>query len=504
LRAPRPTAILFSSFDHPTAFRSPPLDTVLDRFLALDPSVDFWSLRVVDEWRERLAVRRGVLEPPSVARSVGAMVSVVTGGGSGYAATSDLSGEGLAAALEAASDWARRSAGLALGPVEPPASAARGGYRSPVARPWEALSAADKVTLLGDAGTALRAVDGGAGRLVDWEASLARRRSEVLLATSHGAHIEQTFEIVHPGLAAVANEGAETQARTLGAGDLVYQGGLEHLERLDFAAAARQVAEEALALLAAPDCPNGVFDLVILPGQMATQVHESIGHPLELDRILGDERNYAGGSFVTLDLFGRYRYGSELLNVVFDPGVEGELASYRFDDEGTPAERAVLIRDGILERPLGGALSQRRANLPGTASARACDWNRPPIDRMANVNLAPGESPLEALVGAVEDGLLIDTNRSWSIDSSRNKFQFGCEYGRRIREGRLAELVRNPSYRGRTTAFWRSLAGVGDAGTVETLGIPGCGKGEPNQTIGVGHATPACLFRGVSVFSRAG
>jgi predicted Zn-dependent protease len=237
-----------------------------------------------------------------------------------------------------------------------------------------------------------------------------------------------------------------------------------------------------------------------MPSQMALQIHESIGHPLELDRILGDERNYAGTSFVTPEMFGRYRYGSELLNITFDPGVMGETASYGYDDEGTPAERVFLIRNGILERPLGGFRSQVRAGLPGTANARACDWNRPPIDRMANLNLEPGKSRFAELVAQVARGVLMDTNRSWSIDDSRNKFQFGCELGRLIVDGELRGLVRNPNYRGVSAAFWRSLAGVGDADSFELHGVDSCGKGEPNQMIHVGHASPPCLFRDVAVF----
>ena len=253
-------------------------------------------------------------------------------------------------------------------------------------------------------------------------------------------------------------------------------------------------------MLEAPQCPRGRIHLLMIPSQMALQIHESIGHPLELDRILGDERNYAGTSFVTPDMFGRYRYGSELLNVTFDPSVSGELASYAFDDEGTPARRDYLIRGGILERPLGGRLSQLRSGLLGVANARASDWDRPPIDRMANINLEPGEGGLDVLLGRVERGVLMDANRSWSIDDSRNKFQFGCELGRLIEDGELRGLVRNPGYRGVSADFWRSLAGVAGRDRLEVRGVSNCGKGEPNQSVFVGHAAPPCLFRDVTVF----
>jgi predicted Zn-dependent protease len=275
---------------------------------------------------------------------------------------------------------------------------------------------------------------------------------------------------------------------------------MEQLPLVGFPDQAEQLAEQALALLSAPECPSDIRDLLLMPNQMVLQIHESIGHPLELDRILGDERNYAGTSFVSLDMFGSYRYGSGLLNVTFDPSRPEQLASYGFDDEGTPAERTYLIRNGILQRPLGGASSQTRAGLAGVANARACSWNRPPIDRMANLNLEPGTSSLQELIGSIERGILMDANRSWSIDDSRNKFQFGCELGRLIEQGELKGLVRNPNYRGISANFWRNLAKVGNADTLEVGGTPNCGKGEPNQVIHVGHATPACVFRDVEVF----
>ena len=233
---------------------------------------------------------------------------------------------------------------------------------------------------------------------------------------------------------------------------------------------------------------------------MMLQVHESIGHPLELDRILGDERNFAGTSFVTLDMFGAYRYGSDLLNVTHDPTRAHQYASYGWDDDGLRAEKQFLIRNGILERPLGGSVSQARAGIAGVANTRASSWNRAPIDRMANLNIEPGTSSLDALIAGVKLGVMMRTNVSWSIDDSRNKFQFGCEWGRVIRQGKLAEVVKNPNYRGISATFWRSLSGVGDESTYEVMGTPFCGKGEPSQVIRVGHASPACRFSNVEVF----
>ena len=327
-------------------------------------------------------------------------------------------------------------------------------------------------------------------------------------AISHAAAVngepgvEQEWRFVMPGASVTAFADGDTQTRSLGGQYNGYcqQGGLEIVQASGLLGAGRRVAEEALELLTAPNCPTGTLDLLLLPEQMLLQLHESIGHPLELDRILGDERNYAGTSFVTPEMFGSYRYGSDLLNVAYDPTIPQEFASYGWDDDGSPAQKHLLIENGILRRPLGGAISQARAGLPGVANARACSWNRAPIDRMANLNIEPGDATLAELIASVDRGVLMDTNVSWSIDDSRNKFQFGCERGVLIEGGKLAGVVKNPNYRGISATFWRSLKRVGNASTAHTMGTPFCGKGEPNQIIRVGHASPACLFANIDVF----
>ena len=475
------------------------LNDIAQTFAHLAPAVDFWSLRLVDEREEHLSVRQGVLSPLSTQLNRGAFVSVINGAGSGYAATCDLTPSGLRAAVQQAHGWARRNAPhMLLDTRDLPRPAQHVQYHTPVQQTWDSIPLPDKITLLHDACAAL-AVD---ARIVDRVAVLQRRVTDTLLISSTGARIEQHFDYLLPGLMAVANEGARTQRRT-GVSDGAGQGGWERLALLGFPGKAREVAEQALALLHAPTCPVGVTDVLLMPDQMMLQIHESIGHPLELDRILGDERNFAGTSFVTRDMFGSYRYGSELLNVTFDPAHPGQLASYACDDDGSPAEHTYLIRDGILQRPLGGATSQARSGMPGVANARACDWNRPGIDRMANLNVEPGDSSFNALVASIEHGVLMETNSSWSIDDSRNKFQFGCELARVIENGELKGLLRSPNYRGVSATFWRNLVKVGDRSTFEVLGTPNCGKGEPQQVIHVGHASPACVFRNVDVFGGA-
>nr|WP_040856056.1 TldD/PmbA family protein [Thiorhodovibrio frisius] len=466
-------------------------------FAAVAPACDYWSLRLVSEHWDRLEVRQDVLEPTNLGYTLGAMVTVVARGGLGYAATNDLSRPGLRAAGRCARGWALRHAAHGLFDSSLyPRSGLQADYISPVAQPWGEVPLTDKLDLLHQANQAL-AID---ARILDWSAWLGWNGVDQLLVSSAGASVFQHLEYLHSGLLAVANAGAQTQRRRGGGADWPGQGGMERLDATGFLEQAPQVAEDALALLEAPECPVETLDLVLMPSQMALQIHESIGHPLELDRILGDERNYAGTSFVTPEMFGQYRYGSELLNVTFDPRLPGELASTIADDEGTLAQCEYLIRDGILERPLGGALSQARSGLPGTANARASGWDRPPIDRMGNINLEPGSASLAQLIAGVERGVLMETNRSWSIDDSRNKFQFGCELGRLILDGELRGLVRNPGYRGRSAAFWRSLDGVGDGDSRQVRGVCNCGKGEPNQAIYVGHASPPCRFRQVEVF----
>ena len=475
------------------------MDGLAQRFHEILPAgVEFCSLRVVDERTEMLSVRGAVAQPPSRTRDRGAMITVHHGGGVGYAGTPDLSTSGLRAALERARRWAEATAGQTVfDPRSVVMPTPRGSYRTPVVQRWDAIPVAERLERLARVSGRLAADP----RLVEVVASAMAVDVDALYLTADGGEVHQELRHLSPEIEVFAHEGGQTQRRTLGGlRGASRQGGAEVFDRYDFEGAAERVAREAIELLSAEECPSGPMDLVLAPDQMMLQIHESIGHPLELDRILGDERNYAGTSFVTLDMFGSYQYGSELLNVSFAPDVPGELSSYAFDDDGAPAGRVMLIDRGLLMRPLGGTISQARAGLAGVSNSRAASWNRAPIDRMANLNVEPGDLSFEQLIGRVERGVFMETNLSWSIDDSRNKFQFGCEYAREIVDGRLGRVLRNPNYRGISATFWRSLAGVGDGSTWQVFGTPYCGKGEPNQIIRVGHASPACLFRGVEVF----
>jgi predicted Zn-dependent protease len=466
------------------------------RFAALRSRAEFFSLRYVRQTSQHLSVRKNVAEPPHLSSDEGAMLTVRINGVEAYAATSDLSQRGLQSALEQAEQQARRLAPYPLLDLrDQPVSTSRADYLSPhLTDAFPSLS--DCYHLLNTESAAVPSDE----RLVSWQVSLGLDNVEQIYLNSAGAEIRQAQRFVYPGMSVTAYHGGDSQTRSLGRDNFGQQGGAEVISNCGLIGAAAQVADQALQLIMAPNTPAGPRDLLLTPDQMILQIHESIGHPLELDRILGDERNYAGTSFVKASDFGNLQYGSKLLNVTFDPDIPEQLASYGYDDDGTPASKQFLIRDGLLIRPLGGALSQYRSGMDGVANSRACNWNRPPIDRMANLNVEPGDQPMENLIGNIEHGILMSTNRSWSIDDARNKFQFGCEWGQLIENGELKGVVKNPNYRAISAQFWRNLSAVGDRSTFEVLGTPNCGKGEPNQVVRVGHASPACVFSQVDVF----
>jgi predicted Zn-dependent protease len=462
-------------------------NTIKDRFQKIIPNVEFCSLRYVEEQSEILSVRQNIIQAPSSSHDSGVMFTIMDKGGLGYAATSDLTEQGLRNAIKLAQQWAELSRNKSLIHFsQMPHS--QGEYYSTVKKSWNSVSTADKLDLLLEESRQCHQND----KIVDSQAYLYSITTKQLYLTNAGGEIIHEQEYLIPSLQVTANHGVETQYRSFG--ESGRQGGLEILDHIGFVGKGKQLADEALQLLAAPNCPTENMDLVLAPDQMMLQIHESIGHPLELDRILGDERNYAGTSFVNLDMFGNYQYGSPLLNVTYDPTITEEIASYGFDDEGSAAKKTTIIDKGILVNPLGGE---------NVANSRACSWNRPPIDRMANLNVEAGNSSFNDIISSVERGIFMQTNLSWSIDDSRNKFQFGCERAQLIENGELTQLVKNPNYRGISANFWRNLKMVGNADTFKVLGVANCGKGEPNQVIRVGHASPVCLFSNIDVFGGA-
>jgi len=473
------------------------LKNVRNSFLEVAEKNLFSTMRIVFSHSESIGVRQNVSLPPAFADDIGYMITVYVKDGSGYAASSDLSIEGIKTAYSKAKQWASFNNGKSVIPFSKiDRLTPKGSYYSLVEKPWNSVDLSEKVGYLKDLNSAMKSEF-----VVDYTASLDYIKRKSIFLTSEGTESLQDYDFIIPYLSLTSAKDGKVQRRSLDSFAIAMQGGVEIFDKVGFNTdSAKRLATEAAELLDAPLCPAGKMDLLLDPGQMVLQIHESIGHPLEIDRILGDERNYAGTSFVTKDMVGTFKYGSDLLNITFDPTVEGQFATYLFDDDGNRTQKEHLIKKGVLKRALGSDISQYRSSLPGTANSRASNWNRPPVDRMANINLEPGDSSLETMVAGIEKGVFMKTNQSWSIDDSRNKFQFGCEWGQLIENGKLTKLVRKPNYRGISINFWNNLKMVGDLGTTEVKGVPNCGKAEPNQAIFVGHSSPVCLFSDIDVF----
>jgi predicted Zn-dependent protease len=461
----------------------------------LDVPADWVGLRATREVSTTRSVRDGIPETNGTSLSQGLMVEVLVKGQIGYAATNSFTVERVQAAAQeayrqaiAASEWNIHPTPLSARPK------VVGQYASPILKPFDALTPGEINEILVKICQTLKVGD----RIVQASATALTTEKDTWFVSSNGSEIQQKFWQIGTDYAATAQEGAVIQRRSHN-GWLAhcYQGGMEHLLIADLWNQVQRIGEQAIELLSAQECPTETTTLVLAPDQMLLQIHESVGHPLEL---LGDERNYAGGSFIKLTDFGSRVYGSPLMNITFDPTVAGEFASYGFDDTGVAASREYLIKEGILQRGLGSLESQSRSNVPGVASTRASSWNRPPIDRMANLNLEPGTASFADLIGNIDHGIFMESNRSWSIDDQRHKFQFSCEYAKRIEQGQLTQTLRNPNYRGITPRFWGSLTKLGDRSTWQMFGTPVCGKGEPNQVIWVGHGSPVAVFADVEVF----
>ncbi len=474
------------------------LNVLLD---SVDVPADWVGLREVYEAHTPRMIRDGVPVANSKSFTHGIMIEVLVNGQFGYYGTPIMTKEGVSKAAKNAFKQAKIASESALFSFDYSARPAfQGEYKSPFRKDSKSLSAGRINQLLLDAYNQLKVSE----KIVSASSLCQLIETSFKFASSNGSDIKQDFLMLEFDLSATAADGTNQQTRTFGGmRGTCRQMGLEFFDRYEIMANANRIGKQALELLNADECPTGEMDIIIAPDQMMLQIHESIGHALEVDRILGDERNYAGWSFVKLEDFGNLKYGSDLMNITFDPTLESEFASYAFDDGGLKAAKEYLIKDGILVRGLGGKESQIRSGLEGVANFRSSGWNRAPIDRMANINLEPGESSLDDLISKVDYGVYMESNKSWSIDDYRNKFQFGCEFGKIIENGKLTKTVKNPNYRGISTPFWNNLKGVGDKETFGIYGTPNCGKGEPNQSIRVGHASPACLFEKVQVFGGA-
>ena len=492
--------ILFTSWDLTMKF-----DLKFDLKVALShihlPQAEWIGLREVKEINTTRYVRDRQPQSNGRSQSHGVMIEVLVDGQFGYASTNyldltniQITAEKAYQQAKTAAQWAVHHFTIAQRPK------AIGQYFSPFLEPSSAIAPKEMNELLIEICEKLKVSE----KIVKTSAYAVITETETNFVSSNGSDIYQKILAIATDYAATAQDGAIIQRRGDN-GQLARcnQIGMEIFDQTSILQRAQIIGEQAVELLSAAECPTETTALVLAPDQMLLQIHESIGHPLEIDRILGDERNYAGGSFVKLEDFGKMQYGSSLMNVTFDPSASGEFASYAFDDVGIPATKEYLIKEGKLLRGLGSVESQVRSRIDGVANARATSWNRPAIDRMANINLEAGTHSFDQAIGDVERGVYMQSNRSWSIDDYRNKFQFGCEYAKLIENGKLTKTLRNPNYRGITNQFWNSLAKVGSQQTVEAYGSPFCGKGEPNQVIRVGHASPVCLFANIEVFGGA-
>ncbi|MEL3904571.1 MAG: TldD/PmbA family protein [Treponemataceae bacterium] len=472
---------------------------LLEVACAAAPLADFVTLRVQNAKSNSFAMTDGVLDGVSEGSDYGAMVEVFYQGAYSYAATPTLTEDGIECAARKAFDAVRAKKFFNLcefdTDVRPQTFAE---YKTPVKK-HTAPSLPEIIDSLSALCSAMRVND----KIISTNAYLFYGVETVEIASSLGAHSVQEFNYIGYNFQATARKDEIIQHRSYnGSSAMTFQGGWELFDLPKLLIEAKRIGEEACELLTAEESPTDKRTLVLMPNQMMLQIHESVGHALEVDRILGDELNFAGGSFVKLSDIGTMKYGSSLMNIVFDPTNPIQLANYAVDTTGTPAEKKYLIKDGLLIRGLGGIESEQRIRSYGAhvANMRSCSWNRPPIDRMANINLEPGKTSFDKMIASIEKGILMDANRSWSIDDYRNKFQFGCEYGKLIENGKLTKTVRNPNYRGITSNFWHNLIAVGDASTFQAFGTPNCGKGEPNQVIFVSHASPVCAFKETEVF----
>jgi len=455
--------------------------------------------RHVHTREEHLAVHDELVDAADAAENEGIGVRVLVGGAWGFAATRDITSAGAEAALRRA---------LAVAAAQPAAGARPLAPVAPQTGHWEgacevdpfALALEERLAHLFAAVAAMR----GDPRVVRAEASAAMRRTSKALATSDGTAVTQVLTECGAGIAATAVGDGELQVRTYPCshGGTVAAAGWEQVVGLDLAAHAPRVAAEAIELLTAPVVPEGRSTLVLHGEQLALQLHESIGHALELDRMLLGEASYAGTSWVTAaDIAPGLRYGSEQLDVTADATLPGGLGSFGWDDEGVPATRTPLIEAGMLRATLSDRQSAAAIGLDRSGGcARAEGFARQPIVRMTNVSIEPGAAgSLADLIADTDDGLYLESNRSWSIDDRRWQFQFATEVAREIRGGELGRLYRNPSYAGITPEFWASLDAVCGPQEWRLWGLTNCGKGEPGQLMAVSHGTSPARFRDVQV-----
>jgi TldD protein len=464
---------------------------------ALDAGARYADARVMHRRYESMSARNGEIEELTQDEDAGIGVRALVGSSWGFFAVPDLSGAAARSAGERAAAIAAASARVP-GPAADlvPVATATGSWSSPCAVDPLGVPLSDKGDLL--VHTTKTMADAGAdvaeGLYQIWDTAK-------WFVSSEGHRVDQHIRECGAGISSTVIGDGETQRRSYPS----YRGqygtqGWELVSSLDLAAHAARIAEEARELLTAPVCPEGETTLILGGEQLALQIHESVGHAIELDRILGWEAAFAGTSWLDLARLGTLEYGSELMNITIDPTIPGALGSFGYDDEGTPAQSRDAVREGRWVGVLAGRDSAAVAGLDYGGSVRADGWARLPMVRMTNVGLEPGPHTLDEIIAATDEGVLMDINRSWSIDDKRLNFQFGCEIGWEIRNGKRGRMLRNPTYTGIGPIFWRSMDMLSD----ETVawGTPNCGKGQPGQVGHTGHPAAPARFTNVRVGVR--
>jgi TldD protein len=458
------------------------------------------DIRILHRAEQRVTTRNGTVGTVSEDHDQGFGIRVIADGAWGFASSAMLEAEevdrivSLAVEIARASAQVQRDGGVDLGsPLQYVDQ-----YRTPAEIDPFSIPLEAKIDLLLQADAAMRRVQG----VRVSEANVVSLRDHKIFASSEGSYIEQELIETGCGIVATAVGDGEIQKRSYpnAFGRHQMTRGWEFVQEMDLPGHAEQIADEAVALLRADQCPSGVTTLILGPTQLALQIHESCGHPIELDRVYGTEAAYAGTSFLTPDKLNSFRYGSEVVNLTADATIPGGLGTFGYDDEGVPAQRIPIVRNGIFRGYLSSRETATRLGLPGSGGAmRASGWNRIPLIRMTNVNLEPGEWTLEDLIADTDDGIYMEMNRSWSIDDKRLNFQFGTELAYEIKNGKWGRLLKNATYTGITPEFWRSCDAICNVDHWAVWGTPNCGKGQPSQVAHTGHGAAPARFRNVRV-----
>ena len=465
---------------------------------ALAAGASYADARGIETRIERARVKNGATAGLVADTDRGVGVRVLADGAWGFAGTADLDEPDLRATARRAVDLARAAAPtlaepVTLAPVEPAVAEVRAQF----ARDPDDVPVEDRLALLMECDRLMRAA--GADLAMGYVSVLRRRQH---FTSSEGASICTDRIETGGGLDATAVGAGLACRRSYPSshGGQVETRGWEVIDEIDLCAQAARIADEARRLIDAPCCPSGTMDIILGGGQLALQLPESCGHPIELDRVLGTEASYAGMSFLTPEKLGEFRYGSPLVNITADATLPGGLGSFPYDDEGVPAQRSWIVREGVFVGYLTSRQTAAQLSLPASNGCmRADGWARLPLIRMTNVNLEPGEVSRAQIIASTERGLLMEDNLSWSIDDRRLNFQFAAECGWLIEDGEITQIIRQPTYTGITPEFWGSCDAIADRASWRVWGIPNCGKGEPGQTAHVGHGVSAARFRNVRV-----